>query len=148
MKPRRYYRGLFTRCPRPNTLILTAPPLCSQPSSLAALARQLTCDTSSCLRLPVGKADAASRSCAPPSPILLPAYTALIDRWLQQTGCTTAWFQHFGRTLCCVYTVDSPPRGSTRQPGGSGEARSLERLALFVSPFVEIACNHGLARTH
>lgn len=60
VKPHRYHRGLLIRCPRPDTLILTAPLLCSQPSSLAALARKVTCDTFSCLRLPVGKADAAN----------------------------------------------------------------------------------------
>lgn len=70
VKPHRYYRGLLTRCPRPDRLILTAPLLCSQPSSLAALARQLTCDTFSCLRRPVGKADAAKLLLC--SPILVP----------------------------------------------------------------------------
>lgn len=122
VKPCRYYRGLLTRCPRPDTLILTAPPLCSQPSSLAALARQLTCATFSCLRLPVRKADDANCSCAPPAWYL---YTALGDRWLQDKG-ARLMVSTFGRTLCRASTIEP----STRQPSGSGEIESLEMLTL------------------
>lgn len=122
VQPRRYYRGLLTRCPRPDTLILTAPSPCPQPSSLAALARQLTCATFSCLRLPVGKADTASCSCAPPSWC---PYTALIDRWLQRKGARLRRFNLWAEDVLCIHRRQPSPR----QSRGSGEVQPLERRA-------------------
>lgn len=140
VKPRRYYRGLFARCARPGTLILTTPSSCPQPSSLAALARQLSCATFSCLRLPVGKADTASCSCASPS---LDHYTKMVDRWLQEKRARLRGFSLWAMDALCIHRRQP----STRQLVGSPSAavrstRSKGRLPLRLA-ISRDACNHG-----